>query len=113
MGERAGFDLNHCFKMTFFIFRFTAETNIFPQKMGTQLKPHFPKGNFYMEKKKKSQVQPAQCVGMGREILLLSYLSAANEVIWGHCSTAEQQKIIFNGFSFFFFFCNSVEEKIL
>lgn len=47
VGERAGFGLNHCFEIIFFIFGFMAETNIFPQKMGTQLKPHFPKGNFF------------------------------------------------------------------
>lgn len=55
-----------------------------------------------MKKKSyKNQIQPTQCVGMGRKILLLGYLSAANKVIWGHCSMADWQKIIFD---FFFFF---------
>lgn len=51
---RAGFCFQSLFwNDSFFIFGFTAETDVFPQKMRTEMKPHFPKGIFFLMKKKK------------------------------------------------------------
>lgn len=53
---RAGFCFQSLFwNDSFFIFGFTAETDVFPQKMRTEMKPHFPKGIFFFNEKKKLQ----------------------------------------------------------